>query len=92
MKANEFEKVTLTDMQNLKMFVNAFTEYGKSSVINREYLTHPIHMELSQKEKNFPEPFSAFSKSRLNFEHIQKKMTLIANVFPKLRTSENVVR
>ena len=92
MKANEFEKVTLTDMQNLKMFVNAFTEYGKSSVINREYLTHPIHMELSQKEKNFSEPFSAFSKSRLNFEHIQKKMTLIANVFPKLRTSENVVR
>ena len=34
---------------------------------------HPIHMQISQKEKNFSQFFSAFSKSRLNFEHIQKK-------------------
>ena len=30
-------------------------------------------------------------KSGLNIEHIQKKMTLIANVFPKLRSSKYVV-
>ena len=49
-------------------------------------------MRLSIKTKEFSRIFSAFLESRLNFEHIQKNMTLIANVFPKLRTSKNVVR
>ena len=31
-------------------------------------------------------------KSSSNFEHFEKKMTLIADVFPKLRTPKNVVR
>ena len=34
----------------------------------------------------------AFLKSRSNFEHINTKMTLIANVFTKLRTSKKPVR
>ena len=33
----------------------------------------PIHMELSQKLKNFSRFFLAFLKSRLNFELFQKK-------------------
>ena len=33
----------------------------------------PIHMQLSQKLKNFSEFFRAFSKSSLNFEYFQKK-------------------
>ena len=50
-------------------------------------------MQLSQKQKTLSELFSKFLKSRLNFEQIRKKkMTLIANVFLKLRTSEKVVR
>ena len=49
-------------------------------------------MQLSQKQETFSDFFSAFLKSRLNFEEIQKKVTLIAHVFPKLRTCENVVR
>ena len=57
----------------LGLFFNTFTAYDKSSVLNREYLMHPIHMQISQKEKKFSQFFSAFSKSRLNFEHIQKK-------------------
>ena len=32
-----------------------------------------IHMQLSQKLKTFSEFFLPFSKSRLNFEHFQKK-------------------
>ena len=35
---------------------------------------------------------SAFSKSKLTFEHFQKKMTLIADVFSKVRTPKNVVK
>ena len=51
-----------------------------------------IQMHLSQKQKKFSEFFSAFFKSALNFEHFQKKMTLIAYVFPKLTTTKNVLR
>ena len=36
--------------------------------------------------------FSAFFESALNFEHFQKKMTLIAYVFSKLTTTEDVLR
>ena len=45
----------------------------KCSLPNRDNLMQPIHMQLSQKLKTFSEFFSAFSKSRLNFEHFQKK-------------------
>ena len=53
---------------------------------------HTIQMHLSQKQKIFSEFFSAFLKSTLNSEHFQKKMTLIAYVFPKLTTTKNVLR
>ena len=45
----------------------------KCSLPNRDNLMQPIHMQLSQKVKNFSWFFPAFSKSRLNFEHFQKK-------------------
>ena len=51
-----------------------------------------IQMLLSQKENNFPEFFSSFFEFALNFEHFQKKMTLIAYVFPKLPTTKDVLR
>ena len=49
-------------------------------------------MQLSQKEKKFSLFVSGFLKTRLNFEHFQKNMTIIADVFPKLRTPKNVVK
>ena len=52
---------------------------------------HTIQMYLSQKQKIFSEFFSAFFESALNSEHFQKKMTLIAYVFPKLPTTKNLV-
>ena len=45
-----------------------------------------IQMHLSQKQNIFSDFFPAFFESAKNFEHFQKKMTLIAYVFPKLRT------
>ena len=41
---------------------------------------HIIQMHLSQKQKVFSQFFSAFFESALNFQHFQKKMTLIAYV------------
>ena len=56
----------------LRLFVNTFTAYDKYTVHNREYSKDPIDMQLSQKQKTFSECLSAFLKSTLNFEHIQK--------------------
>ena len=53
---------------------------------------HTIQMHLSQKQKIFSECFSTFFESALNFEHFQKKLTLIAYVLPKLPTTENMLR
>ena len=49
---------------------------------------HIIQMHLSRKQKIFSKFFSAFSESALNLEHFQKKMKLIAYVFPKLKNHE----
>ena len=49
-------------------------------------------MHLSEKQKTFSQFFCAFFKYTSNFEHFQKKMTLIAHVFPKLWTPKDVVR
>ena len=49
-------------------------------------------MHSSQIEKGFCQLFGAFFKSTSNFEHFQKKMTLIGYVFPKLQTPKDMVR
>ena len=51
-----------------------------------------IQMHLSQKQNVFSQFFSAFFESALIFERFQKKMTLIAYVFPKLPTTKDVLR
>ena len=53
---------------------------------------HTIQMHFSQKERISSQFFSAFFQSALNSEHFQKKMTLIAYVFPKLPTTKNLLR
>ena len=50
------------------------TAVDKCSLPNRENFMQPIHMQLSQKLKNFSEPFPLFSRSRLNFEYFQKNV------------------
>ena len=51
-----------------------------------------FQMHLSQKQKIFPHFFSPIFDSALNFERLQKKMTLIANVFPKFASTEDELR
>ena len=45
----------------------------KCSLSNRHNLMQPIHMQLSEKLKLFSGFFPAFWKSKLNFDHFQKK-------------------
>ena len=56
-----------------RLFINTLSADGKYSLLNRDNLTQPIQMQLSQKQKLFADFFSAFLKSSLNFEHFLKK-------------------
>ena len=51
-----------------------------------------IHMHLSRKQNIFSEFFCVFFESALNLEHFKKNMTLIAYVFLKVPTVEDVLR
>ena len=42
-------------------------------LLNRDNLTKPIQIQLSQKQKTFSEFFFVFLKSILNFKHLPKK-------------------
>ena len=70
----------------LRLFVNTLNGDDKYSLLKRGYLTQHIQMHLSQKQKPFSPFFFALCRSISKFEHLQKNMTLIAYVFPKLQT------
>ena len=86
------EKVYVSALQNLKTVFNTLTDKDKYCLLFRDNLTQPIQILLSQKEKTFSQFFSPFLKSTLNFEHFQKKMTLIVDVFSKLPSLKKVIR
>ena len=69
------------------------TANDKYSFLNRDNLKQHIQMRLSRKGKTFSAFFFLlFLKCRWNFEHFQKKMILLVDVFSKLRSPRNVVQ
>ena len=68
-----FKKFLLVICKISRLFPNTLSADGKYSLFKRGNLTQPIQSQLSQKQKTFSVFFSAFLKSNLNFEHIQKK-------------------
>ena len=75
------------------MFVNTLAIREKHYLLNSDNLTQPIQMQLSKNQKSSSEIFFAFLNSLLNFEHLpQKKMTLIADVFPEIPVPKYMVR
>ena len=76
----------------LRLFANTLTADDKYSLLNRNTLTQPIQIPLSQKQKTFSEFFSSFLKCTLNFDRFQKKMTLIADVFLKILSPKKEIR
>ena len=73
------------------LFINTFTVNHDYSVRNTESLPQPIQMQLSEKQKSFCKFLPPFLQSRSNFENFEKKMSLIADVFPKLQSAKNMV-
>ena len=82
------EKSLLDTWKFFRPFLNKMTADDKYSLISKDKWMETIQMHLYQKQNFFSQFFSAFFKSALNFQHFQKKMTLIACVFPKLLNFE----
>ena len=77
----------------LGLFVNTLTADVKHFIRDSDKLRQPIQMKLSKNRKTFSQFFAPFQKYTFNFTFFEKKkMSLIANVFPKLRTAKEVVR
>ena len=85
-KKLSWKKSLLLTCQILGLLVNTLAADEKYPVLNRDNLTIPIQMELSQKEKSFSEVSDSFLNSILNFKHFEQKMMLIAFIFPNLPT------
>ena len=68
-----WEKSLLVIHKILGVFANTLTVNDKHYLLNRDNLTQPIQIQLSQKQKTFSEFFFAFLKSILNFKHLPEK-------------------
>ena len=86
------KKSLLLTCQILGLLVNTLAADEKYPVLNRDNLTIPIQMQLSQKQKTFSEFFAAFLKSRLNFKYFLKKDDPPRFCIFEITDSENVVR
>ena len=91
-KVIELQKFLLDTWRFFRPFVNTLTADDRYSLISKNKWMQTIQMHLSQKPKIFSKLFCAFFEFVLNFEHFQKKTTLIAYVFPKLPTTKDVLR
>ena len=82
----------LLTCQILGLLVNTLAADEKYPVLNRDNLTIPIQMQLSQKQKTFSQFFAAFLKSTLNFKHFESKDDPHRFCIFEVTDSENVVR
>ena len=57
----------------LRLFLKTLTVNDKHYLLNRDNLTQPIQMQLSEKQKTFSQFVFAFLKSILNFKHLAAK-------------------
>ena len=73
----------------LRLFVYTLTDNDRYCSLYRGNLTQPIQILLSQKQNTFSQFFSAFLKSKLNFEHFQKKDDPHSRCTSQITVSEN---
>ena len=87
-----WKKSLLLTCKILGLLLNTLAADEKYPVLNRDNLTIPIQMQLSQKQKTFSEFFAAFLKFRVNFEYFEKKDDPHRFFIFEVTDSENVVR
>ena len=91
-KVVALKKSLLVIHKILRLFVNTLAVNNKHYLLKRDNLPQPIQIQLCQKQKNFCEYFFVFLKSILNFEHLPKERTLLADVFLEIPAPKNMVR
>ena len=91
-KVIELQKLLLDSWKFFRPFLNTLAANDTYSLNSKDKWMQRIQMPLSQKQNLFPQFFSSFLKFALNFEHFQKKTTIMAYVFPKLPTTKDVLR
>ena len=67
----------------LRVFVNTLTADDKYPFQDSENLPLPIELHLPKKRKTFLRFFVPFLESISNFKFFEKRIIVIANVFPK---------
>ena len=67
-----WKKSLLLTCQMFGLLLNTLAADEKYPFQNRDNLTTPIPMQLSQKKKTFSQFFAPFLKSRINFESFDK--------------------
>ena len=72
-KKLHWKKSLLVIHKILRLFVNTLNADEKHYLLNRDNLTQPNQIQLSQKQKTLSEFFFAISKSILNFKHFPKE-------------------
>ena len=73
-------------------FVSTLASGDKYSLPNTENFLQPVQMQLSKDQIIFSEYLFPFLKSISIFDHFEKKKdTLIAYIFLKIQTANNVV-
>ena len=86
------KKSLLLTCQILGLPVNTFATDENYPVLNRDNLTIPIQMQLSQKENTFSRFSAAFLKFSLNFKHFGTKDNPRRFCIFEIMDSEHVVR
>ena len=72
----------------VRKFVNTGTAYEKYFLINRNILTQPIQMQLSQKNETLSNYLHAFPKSILTFKYCLKKDDSHSPYISEIKDSE----
>ena len=86
-----WKKSAIVWSENLTLFVNTLTTDYKYSRRNMLNFSQQLEAPFSQKQKTFSGFFIAFLKFALNLKHLEKKMSILAELFAKLLTPKEVV-
>ena len=86
-----WKKSLLLTCQILGLLVNTLATDEKYPVLNRDNLTIPIQMQLSQKKKTFSQFLPSFLKSTLNFKNLESKDDPHKVCISEITDSESVV-
>ena len=72
----------------LRLFVNTLTGDDKNSLLNRDNLTEPNQILVSQIQKTFSHFLFSFLECALSFEYFQKKDDFISRCISKITLSQ----